>query len=120
MTETDYREISQEYARGGIRAVILLNSGAAVAVLSQLSSLMKHIDTSVIAFSILAFVMGSTLGGICWLTAFCSTRYVDRYQREQESTLEKADKFMVITGLLYLSSTGCFLVGCVSLTLAIF
>lgn len=35
----DYREISQEYARGGIKAALFVNGGAAVALLSQVAEL---------------------------------------------------------------------------------
>jgi hypothetical protein len=53
---TDFREISQGYAQGAIRAVILINSGAAVALLSQLSLLVPEVGARAIGIAFICFV----------------------------------------------------------------
>ena len=84
MAETDYRLISQEYAKGGISAVILVNSGAAVALLSQLSSLSDILPAKAVGFAFISFVIGIVFGLLTWVYGFISTRHVDRVLRLQD------------------------------------
>lgn len=66
----DYREISQEYAQGGFKAVALLNGGAAVAILTQLSELKELAQPVLVASSFWA--AGITLSALAWIAAFIS------------------------------------------------
>lgn len=77
----DYRAISHEYAQGGIRAAVLLNSGAAVAVLTQLTTLPTDVRGAILA-SMIMWIAGATIGAATWIAAFGSTRYVDKWQDE--------------------------------------
>lgn len=93
----DYREISQQYAQGGIKAVVLLNAGAAVAVLSQLSQLsfLAH----PILWAMVFWSLGMTVGAFAWMMAFGSTRYVDKhYDEKLASHIDTANRFQT-TGL---------------------
>ncbi|WP_299085796.1 hypothetical protein [uncultured Ruegeria sp.] len=108
----DYREISQEYAQGSIKAAILINGGASVAVLSQLSGLREFMDHGAISCGLLAFAAGVVLGAVTWLLAFSSTRFVDQKDRGQISSYFKADVAMYLAILSVLSSLACFSYGC--------
>jgi len=117
----DYRDISQEYARGAIGACILLNSGAAVAILSQLSNLLGTapiVSKEALKFSMILWVAGATIGGLTWIIALVSTRYVDKAKMEPQLVSRHLG---VSNGLMYLgvlstiASFGLFLTGCVKL-----
>ncbi|WP_137702955.1 hypothetical protein [Marimonas lutisalis] len=90
----DYREISQEYAQGAIKASVLLNSGAIVICLSQLDEMIQHVGRWSFACAILLYVFGTLFGAVTWVLAFLSTRHVDRKQLGQEETYERADQYM--------------------------
>jgi len=79
----DYREISQQYAHGAIKAVILVNGGAAVAVLSQVSTLLLLLDHQMVGYALLAFLIGVSFGLVTWLLGFFSNRYVDIAERSE-------------------------------------
>ena len=114
----DYREISQEYAQGGIKAALLINGGAAVALLSQVAELAKAgiADSATSAIIVWAFGVFAAAGA--WLVSFMSTRYVDKSEREENKTeahLKTADIFMNVGLGLIAASLICFLVGSISI-----
>jgi hypothetical protein len=114
----DYREISQEYAQGGIKAALLINGGAAVALLSQAAELAHAgiADSATSAMIVWAFGVFAAAGA--WLVAFMSTRYVDKSEREENKTeahLKTADIFMNVGLGLIAASLICFLVGSISI-----
>lgn len=113
--EPDYRTISQQYAQGGINAVILVNGGAAVAVLSQLANLKGLVEPAAIGWTLICFVCGVFFGLVSWVLAFISTRYVDRRLRDQEATYAMADRYMYCGLLTVACSSGGFLAGCLIL-----
>ena len=78
----DYREISQQYAQGGIKAGIILNGGAAIAVLSQGTGLISAGLAGSIRFAMLCWILGTFFAATTWVLAFSSTRYVDKSERE--------------------------------------
>ena len=93
----DYREISQGYAQGGIKAATLINGAAAIAVLSQMTELTKLTNdgSPVISLSIWSF--GVFVSVITWVLAFNSTRFVDNAERsgtpdEFDSTIAFSNK----------------------------
>jgi hypothetical protein len=115
----DYREISQQYAQGGIKAAILLNGGAAVALLSQVSDLIDAKLSDEVWWSMVCWSVGTFLGACTWIVAFYSTRLVDRFERAEVRTLQPSNVFMQL-GLLALAfSLICFLIGCLSLAFAL-
>ena len=59
---SDYREISQQYTQGAIKAVILVNSGALIASLSQLDSVLKLVSSDIYATSAASWLLGTALG----------------------------------------------------------
>lgn len=114
--EPDYRTISQQYAQGGINAVILVNGGAAVAVLSQLIGLKDLVDPTAVGVTLICFVFGVFLGVISWIFAFLSTRHVDRFLRRQDQSYEQADRYMLVGLGTIAGSSSLFLVGCLILS----
>lgn len=115
--ESDYRPISQQYARGAINAVILVNGGASVAVLSQLNELSGLIEPRYIAWALILFALGITFGMFAWVAGFSSARQVDRYLRRQERTYGKADAWMWVALILLVLAIITFLNGCLFLAL---
>ncbi len=114
----DYREISQEYAKGAIRAVILINGGAAVALLSQLGKLTELGYADDVALSMKVWAAGVAIGVLNWLFAFLSTRYVDKSEREAEHKevhLSTSNTWMLAGQVAFVVSVGCFIWGCFSL-----
>lgn len=118
--EANYREISQEYGQGAIKAVILVNGGAAVAVLSQYGELSKLLSAKPVATSVLLFAFGVFLGVLVWLLAFLSTRYVDRTLRKLEPDYKLADRYQAAAIIALLASLTLFLVGCIKLAWPMF
>lgn len=119
----DYRELSQEYAQGGIKAAILLNGGAAVALLSQAGDLIeRHLVGAVVA-AMLIWAVGTTSAAATWALGFLSTRYVDKSEKAEakgEEALHRhylalSDRFMT-AGLATLAvSLLFFIAGCFAL-----
>ena len=115
----DYREISQEYAQGAIKASILLNSGAIVVCLSQLNGLVQHVGQSSYAAAILLYIFGTFFGAVTWVLAFLSTRYVDRKERGQEVTYKRADQFMLGGQISIVLALLCFLAAALVLVISL-
>jgi len=113
--EANYRTISQQYAQGAIRSVILINGGASVAILSQLSPLNDFLPVWSISYALVAFVVGVSLGVIGWICGFLSARYVDKYLRNQVPSYSKADWWQGIGLLVLFVGLGAFLFGCLLL-----
>ncbi len=107
----DYREISQQYAQGAIKAVILVNGGAAVAVLSQVSTLLRLLDHQLVGYALLAFLGGVNFGLMTWLFGFFSTRYVDIAERSKTPDYRVADRFQGLGSLSLVLGIFCFLGG---------
>lgn len=111
----DYREISQQYAQGGIKACIVLNAGAAVVTIGQASELIQISSIIDLRNSILLWVTGTALAAISWVFAFVSTRYVDKSERETNLTakhLRSSDRYMAAGLATVLLSVALFLGGC--------
>ena len=115
----DYRELSQQYAQGGIRTTVLLNGGAAIALLSQLGSLLSAGLGGSVTGPMILWALGTFAGAAAWVPAFVSTRFVDKHEREQEPNdhLTTSNKYMTaglwcvaISLLLFLA--GCSLLAC--------
>jgi hypothetical protein len=117
----DYREISQQYAKEAIRTVILMNAGAAVALLSQAGELAREGLADRAEIAMLWWSAGAVLGVLIWLAAFTSTRYVDKSERELSSErrhILTSDRWMNAGIALLLLSLGCFAIGVVCLALS--
>ena len=112
----DYREISQEYAKQGINAALLLNGGAAVALLSQAGQLKEHGLGGAISAGLLIWAFGSALAAATWVFGFLSTRYVDKSEREagkRDRYLQISDRYMDIGTGMVLGSIALFAIGCI-------
>ncbi|MEI2384970.1 hypothetical protein [Breoghania sp. JC706] len=118
LPQDSYREFSQEYAKGGIRAVIFVNGGAAVATLSQLTALSNLFPKSAIGIALISFIIGILFGVLTWVAGFISNRHVDRKLRNQEKTYLSADIWMYIGIFLSLLSISAFAFGCLRLAVA--
>ena len=116
----DYREISQQYAQGGIKAVILLNGGAAIALLSQAAGLLSIGLIDEVILPMVLWATGTTLGGATWVLAFLSTRYVDKSEQERPAVrahLQTSDRYMASALILIALSLASFAAGCFALAL---
>ncbi len=111
MPGTDYREISQQYAQGAIKAIILVNGGSAVAVLSQLKDLSNLLPLWSIGVSLILFVFGVAVGSGCWIVGFIATRYVDRAILGQDPDYTIANRWMYFGEALTLLGVILFLLG---------
>lgn len=114
----DYREISQGYAQGAIKAAILINGGAAVALLSQLASVLQYVDGRPIGIAFSAFANGTVLGVLAWLCGFYNARYVDIAERRRNAGYSTANRWQHIGVVTVALSAGSFLFGCYRLGLA--
>lgn len=121
-TMADYREISQEYARGGIKAALLINAGAAVALLSQIADLAIVATGEYIRHAMLVWAFGVFAASTAWLCAFFSTRYVDKSEREASQSdmhISKSNTWMNAGLVLVGISLLCFLAGSIVLACAL-
>jgi hypothetical protein len=103
----DYREISQEYAKSAIGAALLINAGASVAVLSQLTELYKLDLLSSVVWSVMAWTVGVFLAALAWPAAFLSSRFVDKSERDQgleRAYLNISNRWMN-AGLIFVSAS---------------
>ena len=116
----DYREISQIYAQGAIKSVILANSGGALAIVSQLAALKSEFNSGVIAALLMIYMFGATLGIASWIFAFISTRYVDRTNRDEEEDYSKANKFQLIATIMIFLSLFSFFISAPIISLSLF
>lgn len=111
----DYREISQQYAQGAIRAVILVNSGAAVAVLSQMSSLLALLSAASLGWALIAYIIGVVCGVLAWVSGFYNARYVDIAERSGLMDYSTANRWQLAGAILLLTGLVFFLAGCLAL-----
>ena len=109
----DYRQEAIENARGAIKAGFLLNGGAAVAMLTQLSSIPQVIAGAVLT-SMLWWCVGLASATLAWVAAFLSTRYVDKWQDENDDRHRITSNNAQYAGvILILGSVVAFLIGSV-------
>ena len=100
----DYREISQSYAQGAIKIVIILNSGAVLACLTQIEFLVELQGSKALGIAFLIWLFGIGLGGLSWVFGFYSTRYVDIAERANRTQYKTANFFMhLASGAVLLS-----------------
>jgi len=112
LTLVDYRQESIENARGAIKAAMLLNGGAAVALLSQISTLPHEIAGAVL-YSMGWWSGGLSLASLAWVAAFISTRYVDKWLDEKDDAHRVTSNNAQQTGiLLIVGAILCFATGC--------
>lgn len=115
----DYREISQSYAAGAIKSAILINGGAAVAVLSQISNLSAIAAPTDIAKTMLVFIFGVIFATVTWGCGFFSTRHVDRALRGEDADFAKANSFMMKGVIFFALSLFSFLLGALWLVFSV-
>ena len=114
---TDYREISQAYAKGAITTAMAINGGAAIAVLSQFTSLAELLGTKTVAVTLLVYSFGVLFAAATWILAFLSTRYVDRVHHGQDPDYSRSDNFMHGGLIAIAASLVTFLIGALVLVL---
>jgi hypothetical protein len=117
----DYREISQEYAKEGIKAATLINAGAAIALLSQAADLIKEGLAGEIRTAMLYWAAGVVCGVSTWLLAFSSSRFVDKSEREVDRVRLTiiSNRLMLAGQIAILAALICFMAGCVSLAIGL-
>jgi hypothetical protein len=121
----DYREISQQYAQGAIKACILINAGAAGALLTQSAKFVemnKPVILASLTCSMLLWSVGTVAAISTWILAFLSTRYVDKSEREialQTRHLRTSDRCMLAGLIAVAASLVLFLAGCARLAFSL-
>ena len=90
----DFREISQAYAQGAIKVVILLNSGAVLACFSQLTQLVELFGHRVIGFALFLWIFGLAAGALAWMLGFFSTRDADITLEQNSKDFSTSNRFM--------------------------
>lgn len=113
----DFREISQSYAHGAIKAMILVNSGALVACLTQLETLTNYVGARGVGYSVLLWTCGVFLGALSWILGFLSTRFVDIADRGQHGAIRISNRYMFSALAAIVLSLLLFVIG--SFTLGI-
>ena len=104
MSDSAY-ESYRAFVRGGISAVITLNSGAILAVLTQLSDLLAMGDASLILKAFVWWIGGVCFGALCWALAAVSAIC---YANDQKNT----EAFCVLIGFLFFfASLSMFMYG---------
>ena len=112
----DYREISPQYAQGGIKACILLNAGAAIAILNQAVDLTQRGLAAEVRWAMILWVVGIVSAALVWVAGFLSARFVDKSVDEKRPDhLRFSNAFMSIGLGLILLSLLLFALGCWSL-----
>jgi hypothetical protein len=117
----DYREISQDYAQGAIKATFTLNGGASIAILSQVSKLTGSISSVLLGVVLLLWCFGVALSATTWGLGFYSTRYVDKSERESNvaDNLDISNKYMAWSLRCIFASITVFLIGAIILAFAL-
>ena len=117
----DYREISQDYAQGAIKAAFTLNGGASIAILSQVSNLKGNISDVILGVVLLLWCFGVALSAITWALGFSSTRFVDKSERESDeaNNLDISNKYMAWSLRCIYASIAVFLIGAIVLAVAL-
>lgn len=117
---TDYRLISQDYAQGAIRAVLLINGAAAAALLSQVTTLKELVSLHALGFALFIYVSGVAFGALTWLTAFESARQADIAEREAKfaegvnyriaNSYHFVSEGLLFFGIIFFLAGSCFLI----------
>lgn len=101
----DANEGLRQHARGGIAAVITVNSGAMIALLSQLGALQDLVNMFDVKHAFGFWIAGVVIGLFCWLFA---TLAASAHVRGRD----KAESFYTAVGYLaWLFSVACFAFG---------
>lgn len=82
------------YAKSAISGSVILNSGALIAVLSQLPNLSQLVSFSSIRCAMFSWTLGVCIGTVAWVFAFMSTASFGHGQQKPE---------LIYTGLGLLS-----------------
>jgi hypothetical protein len=107
----DYRQESIENARGAIKGGSLLNGGAAVALLTQLSTIPQSIAGAALT-SMIWWSFGLSFSAFAWVAAFGSTRYVDKWQDEGNDIHRvTSNRYQTAGIVLIILSIICFIAG---------
>ena len=91
----DYRDITQEYAKGAIKTVILISAGSIIAILNQLPEISKLASLWSLKLAMTAWVFGIVFGVLSWILAFKSTIELGNHDEWKQSPAnnEKSEAF---------------------------
>ncbi|MDZ4391986.1 hypothetical protein [Cypionkella sp.] len=116
-TSTNYRSFSQTYAQEGIKALMLINGGAATALLTQATDLRDQDLQTAVLWPMISWTIGLALAVVIWLVGFASTRYVDRSVQEgfdEIIEIRRSDNWMRCGMFLFILSLGLFVAGSIA------
>ena len=99
----------RQFARAGITATITINSGAAIALLTQTEVMLRVGAGDALGFALSTWAFGVSFGVVAWLNAFLSASAFANNKKRLEL-------FYNVTGIsLFLASIGCFWLGASSI-----
>jgi len=99
--------------------VVLLNSGATLALITQAQQLLSLFSRTTIGVSILLWIAGIICGSAAWIAGFSSTRHVDRTERGKPEDMKSADSLMHVGVCLVVLSLSLFSVGSALLAISL-
>lgn len=117
----DYREITQDYAKGAIKTVILVNAGGIIATLNQLEEITKFASTNSLKWAMAIWVFGIVFGVAAWACGYVSTvNYgnFDEFKNSSENVNEangyhnSGGSFARYTAITIFLSLLSFVLGC--------
>ena len=95
----------RQFARAGITATISINSGAAIALLTQSETMLRVGAGDALGFALSTWAFGVSFGVVAWLSAFLSASAFANDRKRLEL-------FFNFTGIsLFLASIVCFWLG---------
>jgi hypothetical protein len=101
------------FAKGGIAAALAINSGALVAVISQLGELSGSIPARELSIAFTLWTIGVSSAAVAWVTAALSAMCYANGKRAPEVILSS------LTALAVLASIGSFALGAMNIGYAI-
>lgn len=111
---TAYKNISQDYAKTGIKSVALLNGGAVVALITQLSAL-SSIAGPVLLAGVL-WILGVSLAAAAWFAGHLAAQCVLVFERDDaDAMLDRSYWWMHVSIATVLGGLICFMTGALGL-----
>ncbi len=109
----DYREITQEYAKGAMKTVVLINAGGIIATLNQFAEITKFASTGSLKCAMTMWVFGIVFGVFSWVAGYASTVGFGNYQEtNQNSYHDHGNLYAKIAAIMIGLSLSAFIAGC--------
>ncbi len=109
----DYRDITQEYAKGAMKTVVLINAGGVIATLNQFAEITKFASTGSLKCAMTMWIFGIAFGVFSWVAGYASTVGFGNYQETNKDSFHKDGNFYAkIAAITIGLSLFAFIAGC--------